>query len=258
MRLSGGYLSVRGDGNEQAYLGGDGAGGDIEIGSRNPAIGAVALWNAGSGQQMDLFGRSANLSGALSFGAQTRQMLNLWGTAYGIGVQASTLYFRCNAGGANEGFSWYKGGAHNDNYADAGGGLELMHLVEGGLYVNGTFVSTSDRNAKENFQPVDAQAVLEKVAALPLSKWNYKADTGTRHIGPMAQDFHAAFGIGPDDKHIATVDADGVALAAIQGLNEKLETGRQSSEGRMQKLEAENAQLKQRLEALEKIIRQQQ
>ena len=40
----------------------------------------------------------------------------------------------------------------------------------------------------------------------------------------MAQDFYAAFAVGADDKHISTVDADGVALAAIQGLNEKLET----------------------------------
>ena len=35
----------------------------------------------------------------------------------------------------------------------------------------------------------------------------------------MAQDFYAAFGLGESDKGIDTVDADGVALAAIQGLN---------------------------------------
>ena len=51
---------------------------------------------------------------------------------------------------------------------------------------------------------------MEKVVALPLSSWNYKADTATRHVGPMAQDFYAAFNVGPDDKHIATVDADGL------------------------------------------------
>jgi hypothetical protein len=58
----------------------------------------------------------------------------------------------------------------------------------------------------------------------------------------MAQDFRAAFGLGEDDKHIATVDADGVALAAIQGLN--------------QKLERENAELKARLERLERLLEQ--
>jgi hypothetical protein len=126
-----------------------------------------------------------------------------------------------------------------------------MRLNSGGLRVNGTFVSASDRNMKENVQPVDPLEVLAKVAALPLSEWTYKADgEHSRHLGPMAQDFHAAFGLGADDKHIATVDADGVALAAIQGLNRKVEE-------RSQKLEAENAELKQRIDALEKLIRSQ-
>ncbi len=82
----------------------------------------------------------------------------------------------------------------------------------------------SDRDAKENVRAVDGKEVLEKVAAMPVSTWNYKAqDSSVRHIGPMAQDFYAAFNVGPDDKHIATVDEGGVALAAIQGLNQKLE-----------------------------------
>ena len=82
---------------------------------------------------------------------------------------------------------------------------------------------TSDRNAKEDFKPVSGREVLAKVAALPITEWQYKTQGDSRHIGPMAQDFHAAFGTGRDDKHIASVDADGVALAAIQGLNEKLD-----------------------------------
>jgi len=120
----------------------------------------------------------------------------------------------------------------------------MMHLVNAGLYVNGTFVSSSDRNIKENFKPVDPRAVLDKVAALPVSEWNYKADTGSRHLGPMAQDFYAAFGIGPDDKHITTVDEGGVALAAIQGLNEKVEDGSRRAESRMAKLEELDASLR--------------
>src|SRR5262249_27589143 len=103
-----------------------------------------------------------------------------------------------------------------------GGVDDRMKLNASGLYVNGTFVSSSDRNAKENFRPLDSREVLSKVAALPLTRWNYKDDTGSEHIGPMAQDFYAAFKVGPDDKHIATIDEGGVALAAIQGLNEKL------------------------------------
>ncbi len=79
---------------------------------------------------------------------------------------------------------------------------------------------TSDRNAKEDFSPVNAREILAKVAALPITEWQYKKHDDARHIGPMAQDFRAAFGTGRDDKHITSVDADGVALAAIQGLNE--------------------------------------
>jgi hypothetical protein len=177
---------------------------------------------------------------AISFGTTGRQMINLYANTYGIGVQTSTMYFRSNSR-----FSWFDGGTHSDSQNSPGtGGTVLMTLTSGGLTVNGTFVSASDRNTKENFKPVDPRAVLAKVVALPLSEWNYKSDTASRHLGPMAQDFYAAFGVGPDDKHIATVDADGVALAAIQGLNQKLE-----------QKETEITDLKRRLDALEKIIR---
>jgi cell division protein FtsB len=60
----------------------------------------------------------------------------------------------------------------------------------------------------------------------------------------MAQDFHAAFGLGADDKHIATVGADGVALAAIQGLNRKLEDTIQAQEARIDQLTSAVAELK--------------
>ncbi len=116
----------------------------------------------------------------------------------------------------------------------------------GGAYCDGTtWQNGSDRNGKENFAAINPRAVLEKVSALPITEWKYKVEAdGTEHLGPMAQDFHAAFGLnGPDDKHIATVDEEGVALAAIQGLNQKLDETR-----------AENADLRARLEKLERLI----
>ncbi|MCZ7640496.1 MAG: tail fiber domain-containing protein [Verrucomicrobia bacterium] len=119
-----------------------------------------------------------------------------------------------------------------------------MRLNSGGLRVNGTFVSASDRNLKENFEPVNPREVLDKVAALPISTWNYREDPGARHLGPVAQDFHAAFGVGSDDRHIATVDAEGVALAAIQGLNRKLEEQVQAQAMRIRQLEVELADLR--------------
>ena len=120
-------------------------------------------------------------------------------------------------------------------------------------YCNGTsWVNGSDRNSKEAFRPINPRAVLEKVSALPITQWKYNAEAdGTEHLGPMAQDFHAAFGLnGPDDKHIATVDEEGVALAAIQGLNQKLEETRADNAA----LRADNADLRARLEKLECLL----
>jgi hypothetical protein len=76
----------------------------------------------------------------------------------------------------------------------------------------------SDRNLKEDFESVDSRAVLAAVVALPIERWSYR-DEPARHLGPMAQDFAAAFGLGQDDRHIFPLDAAGVALAAIQGLH---------------------------------------
>src|SRR5262249_26117427 len=77
----------------------------------------------------------------------------------------------------------------------------------------------SDRNAKENFATVSGRELLEKLSAIPMETWNYRSQGDSiRHMGPMAQDFYMAFGLGEDDKHITTVDADGVALAAVQAL----------------------------------------
>ena len=82
---------------------------------------------------------------------------------------------------------------------------------------------SSDRNLKTDIVPVDARAMLEKVTAMPVSTWAFKTTPEYRHIGPMAQDFKTTFGLGDaDDKHISTMDAQGVALAAIQGLNLRL------------------------------------
>lgn len=113
---------------------------------------------------------------------------------------------------------------------------------------------TSDRDAKENFAGLDVKAVLAKVAVLPLTEWNYKNDPATeKHIGPVAQDFHAAFGLnGEDDKHISTVDEGGVALAAIQGLSQKLN----EKDAEIQALKTQNASLAERLNELEAMVKE--
>jgi len=61
---------------------------------------------------------------------------------------------------------------------------------------SGTWVDLSDRETKENVTPVDPAEVLDKVARIPVSTWQYKAEPGNvRHMGPMAQDVRAAFGL---------------------------------------------------------------
>ena len=90
--------------------------------------------------------------------------------------------------------------------------------------------------------------MLARLAALPITTWNYKAeDPAIRHMGPTAQDFYAAFGLGQDDGHIAALDSSGVALAAIQGLHQLS----QEQAARIEELESENAALQQGLDDLE-------
>ena len=117
-----------------------------------------------------------------------------------------------------------------------------------GNVVANAFITTSDRNAKQDFAPVNPQEVLARVTELPIQTWTFKQETGTRHIGPMAQDFAAAFRVGTDDRHIATVDADGVALAAIQGLHEIV----RAKEVEIGVMKKQLAIMQQQIEALQK------
>jgi len=135
------------------------------------------------------------------------------------------------------------------SYATGSAGVALLPNAT-------AWTTVSDRNAKKNFQPVNTEAVLAKLVAIPIQQWNYKweKDGDVPNIGPMAQDFKQAFFPGRDDKGISTLEFDGVELAAIQGLNQKLETGSQNSAVRIQKLETENAELKQQLAELEVLV----
>ena len=100
----------------------------------------------------------------------------------------------------------------------------------------------SDRNLKSGITPIDERAVLEQVASLPLSTWRYTADpAAVRHLGPMAQDFRATFGLGDTDRAYNSIDAHGVSLASIKALYRMV----QEQQVRLEKLEAENAQLRQ-------------
>ncbi|MDJ0841188.1 MAG: tail fiber domain-containing protein [Acidobacteriota bacterium] len=124
--------------------------------------------------------------------------------------------------------------------------------IQNDLVVFGTFSNPSDVNLKEEFEVVDTQSVLEKLVELPITTWTYKRDDDrTRHMGVMAQDFYAAFGLGRSDRLLTSIDPDGVAMAAIQGLNRKVET--KSDE--IAHLKQENRELKDRLAVLEEMVK---
>jgi hypothetical protein len=141
----------------------------------------------------------------------------------------------------------------------ASGGVRFLsttttNLVGASLGSGSTaWAALSDSNAKTDIEPVNTREVLQKVAALPVTSWHYKHDLKRRYIGPMAQDFHAAFGLGgDDDKTITTLDTDGVTLAAIQGLVEELK----ERDARIAELESKAARVD-RLELEVEKIRQQ-
>lgn len=115
-----------------------------------------------------------------------------------------------------------------------------VQLAAGG----NSWSSLSDRNAKENFVRIEPREILNRLCNVPITLWNLKSQSpNIQHLGPIAQDFHAAFQLGEIDTHISGSDADGVALAAIQGLNQIV-----------REKECEIEELKERLNRLENLL----
>lgn len=122
-------------------------------------------------------------------------------------------------------------------------GVEFTLSNTGSLTITGTYTPASSRTIKEEFNSVEPREVLRKVLDMPITTWNYKREPGVRHIGPMSEDFFAAFAVGADNKGISVTDSAGVTLAAIQGLNQVV-----------QDKDKEIADLKSRIETLEKLV----
>lgn len=146
-----------------------------------------------------------------------------------------------------------------------GSGQRELELSESGnltiannIVAGGTVTGSSDRNIKENFKAINHYDILDKVTSLEVTEWNYISDQSeTRHIGPMAQDFYAAFGVGMDDKHISMVDVDGIALASIKALNEKLnakDSKIETLEQQNQKLQEQNQAINEKLSRIEAML----
>lgn len=208
---------------------------------------AASVSGSGTGSEGDSSGSASVSASASGTGTESE------GSASGSSDEATAT------NGTTEGSTTGKGDSSggsesgnvcagaNDSCADGEKCCNQLQCCEGvpvppGQEYCSVMCPDSDRNMKENFAAIDADATLAKVAALPVTSWNYTfEDPGVRHIGPMAQDFKATFDVGATDKAIAKVDADGVALAAIQALH------RRTSE-----LRAENDELRERLAKLER------
>jgi len=160
--------------------------------------------------------------------------------ALGYRVSADADYstamgHRVSSGGFSGAFIWgdqstttpAANTAANQFMVRAAGGIQLRtnSTLSTGCNLpagSGVFSCTSDRHQKEDFHPVDGERLLEKVARLPVETWRYKEEAaGVRHLGPVAQDFRAAFGLGTDDTSIGMLDIDGVNMAAIQALERR-------------------------------------
>ena len=236
------------------------AGGDVG----GPATGSNAT--VGGGDHNVASGTAATVPGGAENRAQGQYSL-------AAGQRAKADHFGTFVWADGNGVDLVSTGS-NQFIVRAAGGLWLgttSAVPAAGMVPNGRFIDTStgaylsnsgvwtdvsDRDAKTDFAPVDRQALLRQVAALPVGTWRYKTDASdVRHLGPVAQDFHAAFGLGDSDKHLAALDTSGVALAAVQGLHELVqerdaEVAALREEGAVQ--QAQIAALEARLTALER------
>jgi hypothetical protein len=227
--VGGGTYNTAGNGNSDGF---DAAHAVVAGGSLNTASGWLAT--VGGGWNNLASGRFATVPGGLSNRAMGR-------AAFAAGEAA-----RADADGC---FVWADNfqnpttcNTPNRFLARATGGFALhtnITLATGCTIAagGGTWQCSSSRDIKKDVVAVDAADVLDRVARLPVSTWRYRDEaSGALRLGPTAEDFREAFGLGDSSKDIGLIDAHGVALAAIQGLNAKLEA-------QQRKLNAQAAEL---------------
>lgn len=212
VNLAPGFLTTvaGGSGNEARYYGAFVGGGRFNLARDQMSVVAGGYNNQAQGSySMVPGGLDTVATGDYSFAAGRRAKALQDGCF--IWADATDADFNCAA--ANRFIARATGGVYF--YSGIGPSTGAA-LVAG----SGSWSSFSDRSVKDNVAPVDPLAILERLASVPIATWNYSAQSSdVRHIGPMAQDFRAAFNVGEDDRYISVVDAQGVAFAAIQGLD---------------------------------------
>ena len=239
------------------------AGGDFNIASGISSSVLGGELNTASGDSSVVLGGESNTAsghGSIAAGANAIAdktdcvVFALWNTTASMNCNGYTNVFRigANLGLTVDYFSQViNGGSRWVDVGNFSANQTISTWTGAFLSDGGTWTNNSDRDSKVEITSVDSASILAKVASLPISTWRYKVEEGQVHLGPMAQDFHAAFGLGMDNKHIATIDEDGVALAAIQALY--LADRKRDEEGRERerKKDEQIQTLERRLEALE-------
>jgi hypothetical protein len=162
-------------------------------------------------------------------------------------------------GSAQASADTFRNTANNEFAARATGGFRFRTNLGGTTGCNlpagsGVFNCTSSRTTKENFLAVSGEDVLSRLRKVPVSTWNYTAEGATaRHMGPMAEDFYAAFGLGTSDKSIGVQDLAGVSIAAVKALEERT-AQLQAKSAEVEQLRSKLSEVEQRLAALEAAI----
>jgi len=156
--------------------------------------------------------------------------------------------------GGNEGFFFVGDATNNTTPLRILPGSDDATLVigpGGDVTVSGRVVEGSSRAIKQAFETLPADEVLDRISRLEVSRWQYRNDgSGARHIGPTAEDFHQAFGLGRDAEHIAPADVAGVAVLSVQALNRRV--AEQADE--IERLRGDNALMTERLARLESLL----
>lgn len=131
---------------------------------------------------------SHTVGGSVDFGSSTRQMLNLFGTTYGIGIQSSTMYFRTGSTAITTGgFAWHRGGVHSATAMDPGSGGTLIGKLDGtGVWSGNDFTIFSDRRIKSKIRPFEYRGRLSP-------KMYTHNLTGFEDFGFIAQDIQKLY-----------------------------------------------------------------
>jgi hypothetical protein len=242
----------------------------VAMGGSTAAIGAystaMGYATTGSGQYSTAMGRNTVASGdystAIGFGAVAS---GVYSVAAGLNVSTNSF-----AGsfifGDNSTTTGASSSAPNQMTMRFAGGYRLFSnpsLTSGVLLAagGGSWTSVSDRNKKENFQFVSGEEVLSRIATMAIQSWNYKSqDRSILHLGPVAQDFYAAFRLGESDTTITAVDIDGVNMLAIQALEKRtaeLKLAQQElarSQAELSRRTTELTTLQARVDAMERVL----